>query len=278
MKPKPRGGSSRPAVAAKPPDPATLIRINRYLSMCGETSRRKAEDLVLNGRVAVNGRVVTNLATKVDPRRDRVALNGHPLTLLEDTVYLVMNKPKDALTTMSDERGGTTVMDLLKTRKRVFPVGRLDRNTTGILLFTNDGEFAHRLMHPRFEIPKCYHVTCSRTVTVEHLQQLRRGVRLGDGVSGPAEVELVRGGRGKEVGIVIREGRNREVRRMFEALGYEVLKLDRVAYGPVTKEGLARSETRSLTRGEVRKLMALAGMEEKVDTGEGARMSATRHR
>jgi len=248
---------------AKPPS-RPLIRINRYLSMSGISSRRHAEELVLEGKVRVNAAVVTDLATKVDPERDRVFVNGKQVEHVPDHLYLVMNKPKDTITTLSDEKGRTTVMSLLHTRQRVFPIGRLDRNTTGVLLFTNDGDFSNRLMHPRYEIPKSYQVTCDRVVRREHIEQLKKGVRLETGQTSPAQVYILPGGRGKELGVIIHEGKKRQVRKMFETLGYEVVKLDRVAYGPVTKEGLARGGTRSLTRSEVRQLRVMAGMPDPV--------------
>jgi pseudouridine synthase len=246
----------------KKPEPASLIRINRYLSMCGVASRRKADELVLQGKVEVNGRVLTDLGTKINPARDKVFVEGKQVTRVHDYVYLVMNKPKDTITTLHDERGRPTVMSFVKTKQRVFPIGRLDRNTTGVLLLTNDGEFAHRLMHPRYEIPKSYHVTLNEPLKPEDGERLRRGLRLEDGTTAPAEVFILPGGKRKEIGIVIHEGRNRQVRRMFEALGYEVQKLDRVAYGPIKKEGLRRGEARSLTPSEVRKLREMAGVEE----------------
>jgi len=241
------------------PEPPEFIRINRYLSMCGVASRRKADELVLDGKVTVNGKIMTDLGKKINPRRDKVFVGGGQVVQVHDHVYLAMNKPKDTITTLSDERGRTTVMSMVRSKHRVYPIGRLDRNTTGVLLFTNDGEFANRLMNPKFEIPKSYQVTCETAVVPEHIQQLRKGVRLEDGMTAPAEVYSLPGGRGKEIGVIIHEGRNRQVRRMFEKLGYDVKKLDRVAYGPVTKEGLARGGTRSLTRSEVRQLKRLAG-------------------
>lgn len=243
-------------------DPKGVVRINRYLSMCGVASRRKAEDLVLNGKVEVNHRLVTDLATKVHPGIDKVYVEGKQVARVHDYLYLVMNKPKDTITTLSDERGRTTVMSLLKSKQRVFPIGRLDRNTTGVLLFTDDGEFANRLMHPKFEVPKSYQVTLDKALSPDHREQLRRGVRLEDGLTAPAEIYVLPHGRGKEIGVVIHEGRNREVRRMFEHFGYVVARLDRVAYGPVTKEGLARGATRSLSRSEVRALRKLAGIDD----------------
>ena len=172
-----------------------------------------------------------------------------------------MNKPKDTITTLSDERGRETVMSLLHEKQRVYPIGRLDRNTTGVLLFTNDGEFANRLMHPKYEIEKSYKVTCDKAVLREHLEKLRNGIQLEGVRTAPADVYPLPGSKGKEVGIVIHEGRNRQVRKMFEILGYDVRKLDRVAYGPVTLEGLPRGKTRHLSPAEVRKLRQLSGLE-----------------
>ncbi len=248
----------------KNPKPKTdeLVRINRYISMCGVASRRKADELILNGKVEVNGKVMRDLGLKINPKRDKVFVDGKQAAQVHDYLYLVMNKPKDTITTLSDEKGRTTVMSLVKSKRRVYPVGRLDRNTTGVLILTNDGDFANHLMHPKFEISKSYQVTLETSLTHEDAEKLRRGVKLDDGKTAPAEVYIIPGGKGKEIGIVIHEGRNRQVRRMFESLGYDVKKLDRVAYGPVTREGLKRGETRSLTRQEVRKLRQLAGMPE----------------
>jgi len=248
-----------PAPRVSPGADQAGVRINRYLSMCGIASRRRAEELVLSGSVRVNGEVVHDLGRRVDPGRDSVEVGGKRARVVRERIYLVLNKPKDSITTLSDERGRTTVMSMVRASGRVYPVGRLDRNTTGVLLLTNDGTFAHRLMHPKFQVPKSYRVSCDRTVAHGDAERLRRGVPLEDGMTAPADVELLAGGRGKEIGITIHEGRNRQVRRMFEALGYGVLRLDRVAYGPVTKEGLARGGTRSLTRAEIRALKKLAG-------------------
>jgi 23S rRNA pseudouridine2605 synthase len=240
--------------------PRTTIRINRYLSMCGVASRRKADEMVNLGKVSVNGLVIRDLGHQVSPEHDKVVVGGMQVVRTHDFTYLVMNKPKDTITTLSDERGRPTVMGLVKTRRRVYPVGRLDRNTTGVLLLTDDGDFANRLMHPRLEIPKSYLVGCSETVRREDLQRLAHGVKLEDGPTAPASVEVIAGTKGRDVGITIHEGRNRQVRRMFEGLGYEVKKLDRVAYGPVTTEGLPRGATRPLTHAELRRLRKLAGI------------------
>jgi len=238
------------------------IRINRYLSMCGLASRRKAEELVTKGKVRVNGEIISDLGTKIDPQHDKVFVEGKQVVQLDERIYLVMNKPKDTITTLSDERGRRTVMSLLDTKRRVFPIGRLDRNTTGVLLFTNDGEFANRLMHPRYEIPKSYRVECDRPVALEDISQLRKGIRLEDGAAS-AEVYVFPSGKGQVLGISIHEGRNRQVHRMFQKLRYEVVKLDRVAYGPIRTEGLARGAWRNLTRSEIRELRRLSGIDER---------------
>jgi 23S rRNA pseudouridine2605 synthase len=243
--------------------PLEPFRINRYLALCGINSRRKVEALVREGRVRINGKIVRDLATRVQSGRDHVSVDDREVAVVHEYVYLVMNKPKDTITTAKDERGRQTVMDFVRSKRRVFPIGRLDRNTTGVLLLTNDGEFAHRLMHPRREIPKAYQVTLEEPVARDHLRELAAGVSLSDGRTSPAHVSLIPGSRGKEVGITIHEGRNRQVRRMFEHFGYVVQKLERVAYGPVTKEGLARGAVRRLTGAEYRELRRLAGMEER---------------
>ncbi len=246
----------------RPANIPSEVRINRYLSMCGISSRRKAEELVLAGKVRVNKKTVTDLATKIRLHQDHVTVEGKTVSPEQDYVYLVMNKPKDTITTMKDEKGRHTVMEFVRTRHRVFPVGRLDRNTTGVLLFTNDGDLAHRLMHPKQAIPKSYRVSLDRVLDRVHAEKVAGGVPLEEGITRPAEIVMISGSRGKDVGIVIHEGKNRQVRRMFEHFGYEVLKLDRVAYGPITKEGLARGETRSLTRSELRQLRSAAGIAE----------------
>jgi len=257
-----RRPSIRPSRGRPEPAPSGAIRINRYLSMCGVTSRRKAEELVLGGKVKVNDVIIHDLSTRINPARDRVFVDGMQAARVHEYVYLVLNKPKDTITTLSDERGRNTVMALVHSRERIYPIGRLDRNTTGVLLLTNDGEFANHLMHPRHEVPKSYKVSCDKAVSRDDIARLRVGVRLDDVVTAPAGVLIIPGGRGREVGVTIHEGRNRQVRRMFEVLGYEVLKLDRVAYGPVTHEGLARGANRPLTRGEIRALKEMAGYAE----------------
>ncbi len=237
----------------------STVRLNKFLSQAGVASRRKADEMLQAGRVSVNGQVVTSLGTKIDPASDKVFVDGRQVVVLSEPVYIVLNKPKDCITTARDERGRMTVMDYVRPKERVFPVGRLDRNTTGVLLLTNDGDFAHRLMHPKHEVRKAYRATLDRPLEDQDGERLARGVRLAEGRTSPAEVFRVPGGKNKVVDIIIHEGRNRQVHRMFEELGYAVEKLDRIAYAEIGYEGLKRGEWRYLTRKEVRRLKSAAG-------------------
>lgn len=227
------------------------IRLNRYLSMSGVASRRDADDLIKAGVVTVNGVVVTELGTKVGPG-DQVAYGGQRLSR-EKKRYVLLNKPKDYITTMDDPRDRKTVMALVEGAcpERIYPVGRLDRHTTGLLLLTNDGDLAKKLTHPSHGAEKIYHVTLDKNVTHAHLQQLVSGVRLDDGPAAADEASYVDAAGKREVGIKLHMGRNRVVRRMFEALGYEVVKLDRVVFAGLTKKDLPRGKWRHLSEKEV---------------------------
>jgi 23S rRNA pseudouridine2605 synthase len=238
-----------------------IIRLNKFLSLAGITSRRNADELISNGKIIVNKNRVTELGTKINPGIDKVFYNGKQVVILDKPVYIVLNKPKDCITTLDDERSRTTIMDYVKTNQRVFPVGRLDRNTTGVLLLTNDGELANALMHPKHEIKKTYHVEIDKPLSVEHEKELKRGVKLEDGMTSKSEVFILPKGKRKVIGISIHEGKNRQVRRMFESFGYEIEKLERVAYDYITCEGLKRGEWRYLTEKEIATLKSsLANM------------------
>lgn len=234
------------------PNPANdgLIRLNRYLAQAGVGSRREADELIAAGAVTVNGKVVTELGTKVHPT-DKVHFGGQRLSL-EQLRYVLLNKPKDTITTTDDPRERHTVMSLVAKAgpERLYPVGRLDRNTTGVLLLTNDGDLAKKLTHPSYGAEKLYHATLDRSITVEDLHRLVEGVMLDDGPAQADEASFV-GDSKREVGLKIHMGRNRVVRRMFEALGAEVVKLDRVMFAGLTKKDLQRGRWRHLSEKEV---------------------------
>jgi 23S rRNA pseudouridine2605 synthase len=252
-----RGRKNGPAKSTKSTDDG-LIRLNRYISNAGICSRRKADELIAAGVVSVNGEVITELGTKIDPFKDVIKYNGETLKR-EKMVYVLLNKPKDYITTTDDPQERRTVMHLVEkaSRERIYPVGRLDRNTTGLLLMTNDGDLADKLSHPRNSITKLYQVELSKSLTQGDLNKLAFGLELEDGVIKPDSVSYVTGASKREVGIQIHSGKNRVVRRMFEHLGYEVVKLDRVIYANLTKKDLPRGRWRYLEEKEVIQLKHL---------------------
>ncbi|MGZ3931727.1 MAG: pseudouridine synthase [Bacteroidia bacterium] len=227
-----------------------LTRLNKYLSNAGVCSRREADDLIRAGAVKVNGVVITEMGFKVKSS-DVINYGGETLRN-ERKVYLLLNKPKDYITTTDDPQERHTVMELIAgaCRERLYPVGRLDRNTVGLLLFTNDGEMAAKLMHPKFNVRKVYQVTLDKNLKTDDFEQLEQGVELEDGFIKPDEISFVSESK-RDVGIEIHSGKNRVVRRIFEHLGYEVVKLDRVAYAGLTKKDLPRGKWRFLTTKEV---------------------------
>ncbi len=235
-------------------DPNEPIRLNKYLANAGVCSRREADEFIQAGVVKVNGEVVTELGTKV-MRTDSVMFHEQPVSL-EKKVYVLLNKPKDHVTTSDDPQQRKTVMDLVKDActERIYPVGRLDRNTTGVLLLTNDGDLASKLTHPKFLKKKVYHVYLDKNVTAHDLQQIRDGITLEDGDIKADAVEYADPVDKKQVGIEIHSGKNRIVRRIFEHLGYKVTKLDRVLFAGLTKKNLRRGDWRYLTEEEVNRL------------------------
>ena len=226
------------------------VRLNKFIANSGVCSRREADNFILAGVVTVNGEVVTELGTKVNINTDDIRFNGERLKG-ENKVYIVMNKPKGYVTTASDPHADKTVMDLLKgCSTRVFPVGRLDKNTTGVLMFTNDGEIAEKLTHPSYDKKKIYQVSLDSKLKHEDYEKILSGVELSDGVIAADELEYIEEGDHRKLGIEIHSGKNRIVRRIFESLGYEVKALDRVYFAGLTKKGLKRGEWRYLSEGE----------------------------
>ena len=235
-------------------DPTGPIRLNKFLANAGVCSRREADEFIQAGVVTVNGEVVTELGTKV-LRTDVVKFHDDPV-LLEKKVYVLLNKPKDYVTTSDDPQQRKTVMDLVKNAcpERIYPVGRLDRNTTGVLLLTNDGDLASKLTHPKFLKKKIYHVYLDRNVTAHDMQEIAEGITLDDGEIKADAIEYADPVDKKQVGIEIHSGKNRIVRRIFESFGYKVLKLDRVQFAGLTKKNLRRGDWRYLTEEEVDRL------------------------
>lgn len=227
------------------------IRLNKFLSNAGVASRREADVLIQTGVVSVNDEIITELGYKIKPG-DVVKYDGETINA-EKKQYVLLNKPKDFITTMDDPLGRKTVMSLVKKacKERIYPVGRLDRDTTGLLLFTNDGDLAKKLTHPRYKASKIYHVETNLPVTREDVEKLRKGILLEDGTIQCDKVEYNSNGNPREVGVEIHSGKNRIVRRMFEHLGYEVVKLDRVQFAGLTKKDLPRGFFRHLSEKEV---------------------------
>jgi len=236
------------------------VRINKYLAMCGVASRRAADQLVIEGKVSVNGHIADEPGFRVDPRNDEVVVDGRLLAKPEGKkVYILFNKPRNVITTSHDERDRQQILDFIDVRERVFPVGRLDRKSTGLLLLTNDGTLAHRLMHPSSQVQKEYLAALDEKFPPAMLQKLTSGMRLkdtGEKVS-PCRAKIFDDG--MSVLVSIHEGKNHQVRRMFSTLGFEVKRLDRVAYAGLIPGELRRGEWRFLSRNEVEKLYRLCG-------------------
>ena len=232
-------------------DPNEPVRLNKFLANAGICSRREADEFIAAGVVSVNGEVVTELGTKIK-RTDEVKFHDQPVSV-ERKVYVLLNKPKDCVTTSDDPQDRKTVMHCVKDacKERIYPVGRLDRNTTGVLLLTNDGDLASKLTHPKFLKKKIYHVYCDKNVTKADLDQIAAGITLEDGEIHADAISYASETDKKQVGIEIHSGKNRIVRRIFESLGYKVIKLDRVYFAGLTKKGLKRGDWRYLTEQEV---------------------------
>jgi 23S rRNA pseudouridine2605 synthase len=252
-RPRKKSGDSKPQ-----PNDEGMIRLNKFIANTGVCSRREADELISTGVISVNGKVVTELGTKIYPT-DKVQY-GEQTLAQEKLVYLLLNKPKDYITTVDDPEKRNTVMELVDnaTKERIYPVGRLDRNTTGLLLFTNDGELTLKLTHPKNGIKKIYHVMVDQNFKAEDMKKMREGFELEDGYIKVDDIQFVGdSGNKKDIGVEIHSGKNRIVRRMFEALGYKVVKLDRVMFAGLTKKDLSRGKWRFLTPKEVNFLKML---------------------
>jgi len=234
------------------------MRLNKYIAHAGVCPRRKADEFIAAGKVKVNGEVIREMGYKVQ-EGDEVVFRGSVLKPVKNLVYILLNKPKNFITTTKDERGRKTVMDLIgeATEYRVYPVGRLDRNTTGLLLLTNDGDLAQTLSHPSSEVSKLYYVVLDEEVSQKHFDAIQKGLELEDGLAEVDELAYVKGEGKNHIGIRIHIGKNRIVRRIFESLGYQVKKLDRVIYAGLTKKNLPRGRWRFLGEQEVIRLKHL---------------------
>jgi len=228
------------------------VRLNKYIAHSGVCSRRAAAELVKNGEISINGAIELNPSYMVE-ESDLVEYKGRKLEQEKNKVYLLLNKPAGFVTTLDDEQGRKTVMDLVKKKvsERVYPIGRLDMNTSGLLLLTNDGDLAHKLSHPSQEIIKIYHVILNNDITDEDIQKIRDGLELEDGLAIVDKVDRIKGGEANEVGMQLHMGKNRIVRRIFEHLGYHVNRLDRTYYAGLTKKDLPRGFSRFLNKQEI---------------------------
>lgn len=238
-----------------------MERLQKIMAQAGVASRRKCEELILEGKVQVNGETVTELGTKADPAQDVITVSGKPIKN-EKKVYIMLNKPKGVITSASDPEGRKIVSDYLKgIKERVYPIGRLDYDTEGLLLLTNDGEFANLLSHPKYHVPKTYLATVKGVPHGTELDKLRQGIMLEDGMTSPAEVEykdVDPDDKQSVISITIHEGRNRQVRRMFEAINHPVVRLKRISYGDLLLQNLKRGLYRHLTPNEINQLLQMA--------------------
>ncbi len=231
------------------------IRLNKFIASNGILSRRKIDELILQGRVSVNGNEITELGFKIDPEKDKISVDGEAVRTSTKKIYIILNKPQGVITSVSDDKKRTTVIDILGLNEKVFPVGRLDYNTTGLLLLTNDGELANKLMHPKSEIYKTYFVKLSKPLEEKHRLKLTEGIKLEGKETAPSKIRYPKKNNNyQDLFISIYEGRNRQVRNMFEHYGYFVRELERVEYAGLNMEDLRSGEWRKLTPEEVVKL------------------------
>ena len=234
------------------------IRLQKFMADCGIASRRKCEELILKGKVKVNGKLVTTLGIKINPNKDEVMYDGKIVKESDEKIYILLNKPIGYITTAKDQFNRDTVLDLVKVGKRIVPVGRLDMYTSGALLLTNDGEFVYKVTHPKHEIEKTYTVTLKGSVTNDEVERLRKGVKIEDYVTKPAKVKILKIDKEKDISrleITIHEGKNRQIRKMCEAIGKKVLALHRSKIGNIGVKDLSLGKWRYLSRDEIKYLL-----------------------
>ena len=237
-----------------------MKRLNKFLAECGIASRRKCDVLIQAGRVAVDGKIVQFPGKSVDESSAEVTVDGRKISAATKFVYILLNKPKGYVTTVSDERGRKTVLDLVPNEARVFPVGRLDKDTTGALLLTNDGDLTYKLTHPKYNVEKVYQVLLSQAITERYVKKLQNGIMLEDGVTRPCFVKIISEDE-QTVELTLMEGRKREIRRMFQALGYDVLKLKRTKFATLSLVRLSPGKWRYLTEEEIEKIGTIVSSE-----------------
>lgn len=233
-------------------------RLQKYLASCGIASRRKAEELITEGKVEVNGKIVDKPGTKVDPSKDIIKYQGKVVKKEEDYIYILLNKPIDYVTTVKDQFNRPSVLDLVKVNKRIVPVGRLDMYTSGALILTNDGDFIYKVTHPKHEIEKTYTVTIKKIINEEAVEKLRKGVKVEDYITKPAKVKILKTDNEKNISrleITIHEGKNRQVRKMCEAVGYKVIALHRSKIAGIGVKDIPLGKWRYLKTKEIEKIL-----------------------
>jgi len=238
------------------------VRLNKFLSAAGVASRRQADDLIAIGRVTINGEVITRLGVVIDETKDRVTVDGRPVKLPAEKIYLVLNKPKGYLVTLRDDFGRQTVLDLVRhCPQRVFPVGRLDKDTEGVLLLTNDGDLGYRLAHPKYGVEKIYVAIMEGQVAPDIVQKIERGIDIGGGELATGKAEIVSVAANKSVvQLILREGRKREVKRIFDTLGHRIMHLKRVSFAGISPSGLRLGDFRYLNAKEIKTLKKKVGL------------------
>ncbi|MFA5405345.1 MAG: pseudouridine synthase [Ignavibacteria bacterium] len=232
-----------------------LIRINKFVAMHSDIARRKVDEYILQGRITINGISISQPGFKIDPQKDKVSIDGEPIKISTKKIYIILNKPINIISSVSDEKRRKTVVDIINIKERIFPIGRLDFDTTGLILLTNDGDFANKLMHPKFKVDKTYLIEISRPLEERHKIKLMNGIKIEGRRTSPCKIEFPRKNDFTYVSITLHEGRNRQVKNMFEHYGYFVRSLNRSEYGTLKLTGLKPGEWRYLTAKEIESLI-----------------------